>query len=229
MLSKAKLYQRAGIILYACILMCCGIALSLQHAYAVPVPTQAARPIGTPSVSSSTTEDSALPHEEESDSNKVNLDQKEHDRLQEIGELPQFTTLAELLSASKKLDGKMVKFEGEAIGDVFNAGGKYRWLMVEDQGSALSVLVTQEQLSIVKNFGKYGVKGSRLMVTGVYHIADHDQAGELDVRAFELELLEDGGPVEQPIYWWKLIVGSFFFALAFALALWYRYLRRRSL
>lgn len=213
-----------------CVICLLGVAFLTfaQFGYTVSVPTQAARPVGLPS-SSEAGDQASKSTERKEEPHKVNLDQTEHDRLRESGELPQATTLEELVSAAKRLDGKMVKFEGEAIGDVFKAGGKYRWLMVEDKGAALSVLVTQDQLNIVKNFGKYGVRGSRLKVTGVYHIADHDQAGELDVRAFELELIDEGGAVELPLHWWKLVAACFFSALALSLALWYRYLRRRSL
>lgn len=139
------------------------------------------------------------------------------------------TTLSELVAASKRLDGRMVSFKGEAIGDVIDASGGMKWVLVEEDGAGLSVLMNEEQAKSIVNLGRYGIKGSLVEVTGVYHIADIEQAGELDVRAYQLKVLEPGGPVETPLHLWKLVVGMIFLVGAVALGLVYRYLRKRSL
>ena len=137
--------------------------------------------------------------------------------------------LEDLLSSRQDLDGQLVSFSGEAIGDLIKADSKHTWVMLEDQGYGLSVLMRNEDADKIEHLGKYGVRGSILQVVGVYHIADPDQAGELDVVARSVSLVESGYSYEEPVHWWKLILGLIFLGAALGLSLLYRYLRRRSL
>lgn len=139
------------------------------------------------------------------------------------------TTLAELLDARRALDGKMVVFQGEAIGDIINAGHNRKWVLLDDNGAALSVLLTTDQAKMITNLGRYGVKGTTLKVTGVYHIADAEEAGELDVRAYKVEVVSPGERFEKPVHLWKLALGLGLCAISAGLGLFYNYLRKRSL
>lgn len=139
------------------------------------------------------------------------------------------TTLAELLDARRALDGKMVVFQGEAIGDIINAGNNRKWVLLDDNGAALSVLLTADQAKMITNLGRYGVKGTTLKVTGVYHIADAEEAGELDVRAYKVEVVSPGERFNKPVHLWKLVLGLGLCAIAAGLGIFYNYLRKRSL
>ena len=139
------------------------------------------------------------------------------------------TTTAELLLAQTSLDGRLVVFSGEVIGDAIDADRGHKWILVSDDGSALSVRMTDNHAGLIENYGKYGMKGTELRITGTYHVADPAQAGELNVTAENVEIIAHGGPVEMPVDTWKLYAGVAFFVAAGVLVLLYRYLQKRSI
>ena len=211
---KAKARTFAFLTSVAAVLMMCACAPSVDAAGAAIQSAQAAKasPQAGPESHSIGTED-----ERKALAPEPNKDQVHSVRLED------------LLSARQDLDGQLVSFSGEAIGDLIKADSKHTWVMLEDQGYGLSVLMRNEDADKIEHLGKYGVRGSILQVVGVYHIADPDQAGELDVVARSVSLVESGYSYEEPVHWWKLILGLIFLGAALGLSLLYRYLRRRSL
>ena len=138
------------------------------------------------------------------------------------------TTLERLVSVQTSLDGELVRFHGEAVGDIIKAKPGYKWILMEDDGSALSVLMTDEQAALIDTLGRYGTRGSILEVIGVYHVADPDEAGELDVRAVSVALVSEGERVDDQVHPAKLIAGVVLLVAAGGLTLLYRSLKRRA-
>lgn len=136
-------------------------------------------------------------------------------------------TVAGLTNASTILDGSTVTFTGEVVGDAVHGENGMEWLTLYADQSSIPVYVTAEDVTLVQNFGSYGVQGSLLQITGVYHLECQDHQGESDVHATSVLLLEPG-EVQTSVY----DAGYLYFAvivlvLAGALLTVYYLLRRR--
>jgi hypothetical protein len=142
-------------------------------------------------------------------------------------------TVARLASADTSLANTLVTFRGEAVGEaVASSTPGWSWVLLESGSpstSAVSVLVESDALDLIKNYGSYQVRGTTLQVTGIYRVADESQDGELDVTAYTVSVVDEGGPVEHPVDESRLRLGVV--ATAVGLGLWAlgAYLKRRSL
>ena len=144
-----------------------------------------------------------------------------------------YTTVECLASADEALDGTLVTFFGEVVGEPVNASSDgYRWVVVQDSSdgstSSIEVLMTDEQVAQIENFGSYQVRGTVLRVTGIYRVADESQTGSLDVTACSVSVVDAGGRVEEPADLRLLWVGLGLVAVGLALTALNVYLKRRS-
>ncbi|MDO5044725.1 MAG: hypothetical protein Q4E22_05475 [Coriobacteriia bacterium] len=137
-------------------------------------------------------------------------------------------TLGDLMGASKRLDNKIVVFSGEVVGDVLNGPKGFKWILLDDSTGSISVLIRNDHAKLIKNLGDYNTIGTKLQVTGVYHINDVDQFGEMDVRAYEVSVIEEGGPNRDSLNIVNIILGVGLLALACALLLIYRNLKKKA-
>ena len=122
-----------------------------------------------------------------------------------------FVGLARLARADVDLDATLVSFTGEVVGEpVKSATEGRRWitmLSVGDSTSSIGVLMDEDQIGLIENFGAYKVKGTTLLVTGIYHVADAGETGALDVVAYEVRVVDEGGAVPEPLSQGKLLMG----------------------
>lgn len=92
-------------------------------------------------------------------------------------------TVAELVAAEPELDGTLVSFAGEAIGEPIDADDDHKWVNVSGGDKLVGVLMTNEQVDQITNYGAYDVKGSELQIAGTLNTSCTDHDGELDVHA----------------------------------------------
>lgn len=136
-------------------------------------------------------------------------------------------------------DGRDVRFEGEAIGESLLRGGE-AWIHLNDDAyargsveagaelagfnSGMPVLVSAEDAARISHFGDHATRGDLVRVTGTFRAASAERGGEMLIEAASLEIVEPGGPVDDPVEPWKppLIVG-----LALACLVAWAALRRR--
>jgi hypothetical protein len=106
------------------------------------------------------------------------------------------TTIVGLTNASQQIDGQEVTIQGEVVGDILSAERGYKWLMLQDGGATISVLVAEHEVAKVTHLGRYGQVGTRLEVTGELQTdcADHD--GLTDVHATKVVVIDEGSEVE---------------------------------
>lgn len=144
-----------------------------------------------------------------------------------------YVTVSRLESADLALDGTLVTFRGEAVGEPVNssvAGSK--WVLVQSTGattSSIEVLMTDDQVAQIENWGAYRTRGSSVRVTGIYRVADPNNTGNLDVTAYIVTVMDEGGhtaedPPDMKLVWLGLgftAVGAVATAVNF-------YLRKRS-
>ncbi len=120
-------------------------------------------------------------------------------------------TISRLESADSSLNGTLVSFRGEVVGEAVNSSSPgSKWVVLQSGSpvtSSIEVLMSNDQAALIENFGSYKVKGSTLLVTGIYRVADPDQDGELDVTAYVVNVVDPGGPIAEAVDWRKLPVG----------------------
>ena len=95
--------------------------------------------------------------------------------------------ISELLSATTRLDGKDVELTGEAIGHAMYADERHKWVNLKQGRSMIGVYLTNEQAAQIETYGSYTTTGDTVTVRGVYHLACHEHADELEVHANSVE------------------------------------------
>lgn len=106
-------------------------------------------------------------------------------------------TLVYLVENAAALDGQTVTIQGEVVGDVMMRGD-FGWINVGDATGDVGVWAPAESLRKVQYAGRYHAKGDIVRVTGVFHRADPEHGGDLDIHAGQVEVVEAGGPVSRP-------------------------------
>ncbi len=133
----------------------------------------------------------------------------------------------ELVENANLLDGQIVSFEGEVIGDIMKRGG-HAWLNVNDGTRAIGIWAKEGQLKNIGRAGGYFNKGCEIRVIGEFHRACPQHGGDLDIHAEELTVLNNGQPVKHPIPGWKIPLASGLFILTLVVHLLFVWLKRRS-
>ena len=137
-------------------------------------------------------------------------------------------SIARLASADESLDGKLVTFRGEVVGEpVSVTGGKWVQLQSADDSYVL-VAMTDELASAITEVGSYQTRGTTLQVTGIFRLADPDRMGDMDVTAYQVRVVDPGGARSKQVNTGMLWVGLGFVALGGTLAGVGVYLHRRT-
>jgi len=98
---------------------------------------------------------------------------------------------SQLIEQAKLLDGNMLQYKGEVIGDVL-ARGEFAWLSVSDGANAISVFLPANLMTKPLILGRYAVRGDVLTITGVFHRACSEHGGDMDIHAETMMLNEVG-------------------------------------
>ena len=139
------------------------------------------------------------------------------------------SSVAELLSASSRMDGDKVRITGEVVGYAAKADATHRWITIQDQeGRTVSAYVRNSLAAGVDVFGKYGLHGDKVAIEGVYHQACPKHSGELELHASTLSVLVKGYPVVHEPSTGLGVVGVIMLVLAVAVLVLERILRGRS-
>ena len=97
----------------------------------------------------------------------------------------------ELIENAKQYDGKVIEYEGEAVGEIM-ARGDYGWVNINDGESAVGVWAAKEFLNTINFSGSYAVTGDRLKVKGTFSRACLIHGGDLDIHAEEIVKIKSG-------------------------------------
>jgi hypothetical protein len=141
---------------------------------------------------------------------------------------PAVITISELNAQSKALDGQVVCFQGEVIGDAIKSTEGCVWLALRDAHSAISVIIDADKTADIGSFGRYQVEGTTVEITGTFHLACDEHDGLTDVHALSLRVISPGGSVPEPLDTRLLVAGVVMALVGAALTFFYRLLVERS-
>jgi len=96
-----------------------------------------------------------------------------------------------LINNTAKYDGKIIEFEGEAIGEIMKRGN-FAWVNVNDGQNAIGIYMPYSEAKKIKYLGRYLVKGDTIYVKGIFHRACSAHGGDIDIHAYELKIIKSG-------------------------------------
>ncbi|NQU17971.1 MAG: DNA-binding protein [Candidatus Saganbacteria bacterium] len=100
----------------------------------------------------------------------------------------------DLLNKPDLYNGKIVIFEGEAVGDILE-----NWINVNDGNNAIGIFVREKiALDEISYLGDYKKVGDKLKITGQFNKACAEHGGDLDIHAEHLEVTALGHPINHP-------------------------------
>lgn len=111
----------------------------------------------------------------------------------------------DIIENSKSLDGSIVKFEGEAIGEGMNRG-EYTWININDGSNAIGLWIKKEEASKILTYGDYHHKGDILEVEGIVNGSCDEHDGDIDVHVKSILIKEKGYKIDKYIDRSKLYI-----------------------
>ena len=105
---------------------------------------------------------------------------------------------AELINNAKQYDGKIVSYEGEAIGDIMKRGN-FAWVNVNDGANAIGIWIDNTLLEDINYTGSYKSAGDRVEVTGIFHRVCPEHGGDLDIHGQALRKIKEGGFIPEKL------------------------------
>lgn len=135
---------------------------------------------------------------------------------------------AEIIDHARDLDGKILTYEGEVIGDIMSRGD-HLWINVSDGANAIGLWITGDQAKHVSIAGKYDQRGDRIRVVGRFNEACAEHGGDYDIHPDTLVLLEKGCPINHPVKPGLIVTAIVLFLGAVIVLVLYRRQSHRSL
>lgn len=107
-------------------------------------------------------------------------------------------SLSELIDEANDYDGHVIKFRGEAIGNILYRGS-YAWVNVSDaNNSAIGIWMSANTARKINSLGHYGMRGDALLVTGTFNRACPDHGGDPDIHADTVTIMNSGSKTDIP-------------------------------
>ena len=104
----------------------------------------------------------------------------------------------ELINNAKQYDGKMVVYQGEAIGDIM-VRGEYAWINVNDGKSAIGIWLNKKFTGDIRYTGTYKTKGDLVEIEGIFNRSCKEHGGDLDIHATSIRKIKEGFAVYEPL------------------------------
>ena len=118
-----------------------------------------------------------------------------------------------LIEQAKALDGQVVVFQGEVIGDMMRRQDHY-WINVSGNGTAIGVWITAGQRKSISLSGQYGVIGDEVKIIGRFSQACPEHGGDLDIHAISVEIVSPGAAVADQLNTGRLALAAALLVLA---------------
>lgn len=116
-------------------------------------------------------------------------------------------TVFQLLEKQQELDGTTVTFSGEVIGQPIHDKKGVFVNVMDKEYNALGVYLHQSDLTQLTHFGRHGVRGDYIKVTGTFRQVCPDHGGDTDLHASFLTIVAKGRILKTPLVpQWKIIL-----------------------
>lgn len=149
------------------------------------------------------------------------------------------TSIEALASADAYYDGATVVVTGEVVGDRINAeiGSNSCWITLYSlrkatsemyKPSSIQVYVSNSLADSIDMYGRYNVRGTRVQINGIFHLACVEHEGLSDIHATSLSVVQNGSSLKQSIEWSSFVPGVFAVAVGLILMLVYRRMKERA-
>ena len=149
---------------------------------------------------------------------------------------------ASLVENANLLNGRVITFTGEAIGEAM-VRGKMAWIHLNDdaymwknieEGAKLggynsghAVWISADLALKIRFFGDFKHEGDVVKVVGTFNAACYQHGGDMDIHATTIEIVKVGHPVHHIINTPRAIIAGALFALVFILYRFRTVIRRR--
>lgn len=110
----------------------------------------------------------------------------------------QQTGSRELISNPGIYDGKIVVYQGEAIGDLMRRGD-FAWINLHDGENALGIWLPLELAKEINYTGSYKSRGDIIEVTGVFNRVCPAHNGDLDIHAQSIRKISSGAFIKEKV------------------------------
>ncbi|MBU0573385.1 MAG: OB-fold nucleic acid binding domain-containing protein [Candidatus Margulisiibacteriota bacterium] len=114
-------------------------------------------------------------------------------------------TIADMINNAVSYDNQQVIIEAEIIGNVMKRG-KITWLNVNDGSSAIGVVIASKDMPAIRYAGNYKHAGDRVRISGIFKRADEKYGGDLDIRAQQITVIEEGHKIERRVNHRKMML-----------------------
>jgi hypothetical protein len=111
-------------------------------------------------------------------------------------QIPPLVNVRILLETPEIYDGQTVKFEGELFGQALRQSHGVWFHLLDEEGSAIGIWAKKEDILPFTYYGKYGVQGDHVILTGVYHKACQTHGGDTDIHLLEINEIKQGHLLE---------------------------------
>ena len=86
-----------------------------------------------------------------------------------------------IINNSKQLDGQIILYEGEAVGDIMIRQDGFGWININDGKMAIGIWTNQSELNKIRYLGEYNVKGDTVLITGKLNKACKEHGDKIEV------------------------------------------------
>ncbi|WAM33959.1 hypothetical protein [Caldicellulosiruptor morganii] len=117
-----------------------------------------------------------------------------------------------LINNAFKYDGKIVEFQGEAIGEIMKRGD-FAWVNIHDGQNAIGIFMRYEDARKIKFLGRHRVKGDIVFVKGTFNRACKQHGGDLDIHAQKVEIVKRGYKMDEKVDRKRAVLGIGIFLL----------------
>lgn len=126
--------------------------------------------------------------------------------------------IGNLLSQPAKKNGLEVEVKGEIVGLVIKDSDKGFWVNITDGSGTIGVYLPSKVAKAhnLKEWkgGAYSVKGTEVLVKGVFNSNCSEHGGDLDLHAREVKVISESQPVAHPLDVRKALMAFFLLLLA---------------
>jgi hypothetical protein len=122
-----------------------------------------------------------------------------------------------LLKNAENFDMKVVRYQGEMVGDIMRRG-EYAWVNLSDGSGVISVWCRFELADAIKFKGDYHTRGDTLLVEGPFRRFCLEHGGDTDLHAADVQVVKPGDVIHHPFKRKELTGGLMLISIGVILA-----------